>query len=177
MNSSLYICANHLFLDCFLSLSLCRLCFKYMSYPQINAALYVPLLSVSLSFIVLALCLEWFSPKYRNSRNERITKHLMHAIIVLNLLMSIGWLQRYTVCLDCQISFLFAGNVRVAAKFVNYAFFVHRAKLAQGMAPLFGRHCFEKTLPIFVSLISLLFMGIATFMLLATDRDRPCVLC
>ena len=140
-----------------------------MTTSSFKAATVLPIQGVSFALIACALPFE-YNQEITNSRNEIMTKRLMLAIILSNMVCKLTHLIQNVWCIDCVATATIWGNMYAASKVINYSFFIHRAKLAQGMVPIFSRKVFEKVLPMMVVGVGSVYMASLTFTVLTNTK-------
>ena len=116
--------------------------------PAHSAIVYVPMTVISLLLVLIVLFLALWTRRPTDSGNEKITQRLLLALITLHVFCKSGAFVRYAFCIDCSVQIAVNMVFMLIAKGVNYAFFIHRAKLAQGMSPIFAKKWFEKIFPV-----------------------------
>ena len=85
------------------------------------------------------------------SRDAKRTKYLMMGVLISNAAFQMCVMVNSMTCTDCNISNAVILGTRVLLKTMNRLFLIHRAKLAQGMAPILSKKWFEKILPSIVT--------------------------
>eukprot|EP01083_Nonionella_stella_P175127 608955_1 len=85
------------------------------------------------------------------------TYKLTTLIVVLNLMYSIIDAILSRVCFQCNVMVPIRTNLFIIAKVSNYLWFIHRAKLSQGLNPLLSENCFTKVLPRIVIIIGCIY--------------------
>ena len=94
------------------------------------------------------------------TRNAKITKWLMIAVLVSNTVNQSLNVVRWLVCGYCYFLWGSYFASRAIVKGCNLFFLIHRAKLVQGMSPIVSKKWFERILPaiIVVGITGLLFL-------------------
>ena len=111
--------------------------------------------NVSFDWIIFLLIIpiiifDQISKTRARSRDAKRTTSLMKAVLMSNTAFQMCVIVNGMTCADCTISTVVIRETRILLKSVNRLFLIHRAKLAQGMAPILSRKWFEKILPCIV---------------------------
>ena len=127
-----------------------------------SALFWVTLEFVVISSILPVLFLDRCSRKPNRSPNAKRTKYLMIGVFFSNILFQLISLFRHTACIHCTLMSVALIVSRSVVREMNLIFFIHRAKLVQGMSPVSSKKWFERILPISVTVIIFGFIVVGT---------------
>lgn len=108
--------------------------------------------AITLNILVLLLALPVFllekvNHKSDRSRNAKRTKRLLYGVLISNVTYHLWWIILLFICTQCAALRTGAYATRSLLKGINLMFLLHRAKLAQGLRPIFSTKWFEKVFP------------------------------
>ena len=113
----------------------------------------IPLAIIVLLLLFPVLIIDRVNNQPIRSWNARITKWLMFGVIASNALFQISVLTELFLCAQCEIIYSSWGVTKSILKFFNGMFWIHRAKLVQGITPVLSKKWFEKIFPAFLAVI------------------------
>ena len=149
---------------------------RHVDPPKLYASIYLTFHCFSLMFILLALSFDYINTRNTRiiSKNERITKYFMRAIIISNGIFQIIRILEGTIC-ACTAVLCGLVTLLMVCKYTTYGFFVHRAKLAQGMTPICGQKCFEKRLPILMVILFVFWVSLSNYGAIKSSNWKVCI--
>ena len=117
---------------------------EYWASFSVTFEVFIFLLILPVFFIDL------YNKKRNRSRKAKYTKRLMLAIFISNTAHQVTWMLLHTTCVHCVATAVSMMNSRTVLRGINLLFFVHRAKLVQGISPIISTKWFSKILPAIV---------------------------
>ena len=136
-----------------------------------SALFWVTLEFVIISSILPVLFLDRWSTRPSRSPNWKRTKYLMTWVFFSNILFQLISVLRHTACIDCPWITVILMDSRAILKGINLIFFIHRAKLVQGMSPVLSQKWFDRILPIIVAVIVFGFILVGTKVTFAAEFE------
>ena len=130
---------------------------------KVSASLAVTFNTFVLLITIPVFLMEKLNHKIDRSHNARHTNHLLFAVLIPNTLYQVWCVILAFVCAECKVLFITAYITRSVAKGANLMFLIHRAKLAQGMDPLFSIKWFEKVFPSCIAVYTTMLIGFTIY--------------
>lgn len=131
---------------------------------ELKASQWLPARLISAILLILILCVElYIGTERRSSKNKTITRRLMLLLLVSWTIFALIGTADSFFCMHCVATTTVRDNLGIVAKITNQAFFVHRAKLAQGLSPVLPAKCFEKILPAILLTVCIGSMGFVSY--------------
>ena len=117
---------------------------------EYRATELIPISIAVMLLLIPVLILQATNHEPPRNRRAKHTKWLMLCVMASNTFQQFSFYFEWFLCRYCRVSGAGWGCSRAIVKGFNLTFLLHRAKLAQGMAPVLSRKWFEKILPTFI---------------------------
>ena len=131
--------------------------------PQLMASMFITFEVFIFLLMIPVFIFDIRVKKENRSRDARRTKRLMLAIFVSNSVYQTIFIVVMMSCVHCAATNISIWNYRAIVRGINLLFFIHRAKLAQGMSPILKMKWFTKIFPATIVVGIIMYMLWVTF--------------